>query len=71
MFAFFGLFQCFDQGSAAFFSCPLTECNRPSFLAIVFFHAYVFNGDLNQWDVAEVTTMEISKSICRVEIDLT
>ncbi len=39
------------------------ECNRPSFLATVFFGASSFNGDLSQWDVAKVTTMHISKSI--------
>jgi surface protein len=38
------------------------ECKRPSFLATVFNGASVFNGDLNQWDVAKVTTMSYSKS---------
>ncbi len=37
------------------------ECNRPSFLATVFYQASAFNGDLNQWDVAKVTTMRSSK----------
>ncbi len=39
------------------------ECNCPSFFATVFFHAYAFNGDLNQWDVAQVTNMFVSESI--------
>jgi hypothetical protein len=39
------------------------ECNRPSFLATVFSYARVFNGNLNQWDVAKVTTIGYSKSI--------
>jgi surface protein len=39
------------------------ECNRPSFLATVFDRCSAFNGDLNQWDVAKVTTMQISKSV--------
>ncbi len=39
------------------------ECNRPSFLATVFDRCFAFNGDLNQWDVAKVTTMQISKSV--------
>jgi surface protein len=39
------------------------EYNRPSFLATVFSGASAFNGDLNQWDVAKVTTMAASKSI--------
>ena len=68
MFAFFGLFEYFDQGSSAFFAC---ECNRPSFLATVFGYASSFNGDLNQWDVAKVTSMSASKSIRIVENDLT
>ncbi len=29
----------------------------------VFFQAFAFNGDLNQWDVASVTDMSYSKSI--------
>ncbi len=47
------------------------ECNRPSFLATVFEAASAFNGDLNQWDVATVTTMHGSKPIRLVENDLT
>ena len=46
-----------------FFSFALTECNRPSFLATVFLQASSFNRDLNQWDVAKVTTMHLSKLI--------
>jgi surface protein len=45
------------------------ECNRPSFLATVFSKASAFNGDLNQWDVAEVTDMTASKSTRIVEND--
>ncbi len=41
------------------------------FLATVFSGASAFNGDLNQWDVAQVTTMQSSKSIRIVENDLT
>ncbi len=62
MFAFFELWQCFDQGSSAFFACLLTG-NRLSFLATVFNGAFAFNGDLSDWNVAKVTTMRISKSI--------
>jgi hypothetical protein len=47
------------------------EDNRPSFFATVFDGASVFNGNLNQWDVAKVTTMYASKSIHIVENDLT
>ena len=47
------------------------DCNRPSFLATVFYDASSFNGDLNQWDVAKVTDMSWSKSIRIVENDLT
>ncbi len=47
------------------------EWNQPSFLAIVFNGAIAFNGDLNQWDVAKVTTMAASKSIRIVEDDFT
>ncbi len=39
------------------------ECNRPFFLATVFQSASAFNGDLSQWDVATVFTMQQSKSI--------
>ena len=41
------------------------------FLATVFGFAYAFNGDLKQWDVAKVTSMEQSKSIRMLENDLT
>ena len=47
------------------------ECNRPSCLATVFYYASAFNGDLNQWDVAKVTSMFESKSLCIVENDWT
>ncbi len=48
----------------AFFSCALTvNIIGLSFLATVFFQASVFNGDLNQWDVAKVTNMRGSKLI--------
>jgi surface protein len=47
------------------------ECNRPSSLVTVFSGCYQFNGDLNQWDVAEVTTMKGCKSIRVLESDLT
>ena len=44
------------------------------FLATVFGQAYgrasAFNGDLNQWDVAQVTDMSASKSIRMLENDL-
>ncbi len=43
------------------------ESNRPSFLVTVFDGASAFNGDLDQWDVAKVTTMNGSKSIRIVE----
>ncbi len=39
------------------------EFNRPSFLATAFKFASSFNGDLKQWNVAKVTTMEGCKSI--------
>ncbi len=37
------------------------EHNQPTFLATVFYQATAFNRDLNQWDVAKVTTMQTSK----------
>ena len=40
------------------------------FLPTVFRDAYSFNGDLNQWDVAKVTTMSDSKSRSILEKDL-
>jgi surface protein len=73
MFAFVGLLQYSDQDSSfrLLFLRVDCECNRPSFLATVFSSAYVFNGDLSQWDVATVTDMSESKSICTEENDLT
>ncbi len=47
------------------------ECNRHSFLATVIYGASAFNGDLNQWDVANVASMLYSKSIRILENDLT
>ena len=71
MFAFFGLFEYFDQGSSAFLSCAFDcECNRPSVLATVFLMASSFNGDLNKWDVATVSDMSYSKSLRIVANDL-
>ena len=68
---FYGLFEYFDQGSSAFlFLSADCECNRPSFLATVFRSASAFNGDLNKWDVATVSTMSSSKSIRIVANDL-
>ncbi len=73
IFAFFGVFKYFDQGSSfrLLFLRVDCECNRPSFLATVFVYAKAFNGDLSQWDVAKVTNMKWSKSIRIVENDLT
>ncbi len=61
----------FHQGSCfcIFFLRVVCEYDRHSFLATVF--ASAFNGDLNQWDVAKVTTMEASKSVRMLENDLT
>ena len=70
LFAFCGLY--FDQGSSAFVFLRVDfECNRPSFLATVFWGASAFNGGLSQWDVASVTDMNASKSTRIVESDLT
>ena len=41
------------------------------FLATVFSDAAAFNGDMSKWDVAQVTDMSASKSICILEDDLT
>ncbi len=72
MCAFFGLSQYSDPGFFRLLFLRVDcECNRPSFLATVFQSANAFNGDLNQWDVAKVTTMADSKSIRMVENDLT
>ena len=61
----------FDQGSSACCSYALTVIVIGHlFLATVFHTANAFNGDLNQWDVAKVTTMAASKSIRIVENDL-
>ena len=58
--------------SSAFFSCALlVNVIGHLFLATVFRSTNAFNGDLNQWDVAKVTTMAASKSIRIVENDLT
>ena len=61
----------FDQGSSfrLLFLRVDCKCNRPSFLAIVF-ESTAFNGDLSLWDVAKVTNVQYSKSICIVENDL-
>ncbi len=71
--AFFGLFECFDQGSSfsLLFLRVDCECNRPSFLATVFHAASIFNRNVNQWNVANVKNMGLSKSICIVENALT
>ena len=73
MLSFVGLSQSFDQGSSfrLLFLRVDCECNRLSFLATVFANASAFNGDLNQWDVAKVTTMQESKSIRMLENGLT
>ncbi len=48
------------------------ECYRPSFLAAVFYYASAFNGNIQQWNVANVVnTLDYSKSICMLENDLT
>jgi hypothetical protein len=68
-----GCHNFFNQGSSfrLLFLRVDCECNRPSCLAIAFQFASVFNGDLNQWDVAKVTTMPGSKSIRILENDVT
>jgi surface protein len=73
MFAFFGLFEYFDQGCSYCFLFLRVDCegNRPSFLGTVFADSYDFNGDLSRWDVANVIIMSESKSIRVVENDLT
>ncbi len=73
MFAFFELFEYFDQGSSfrLLFMRIDIECKRPSFLGTVFFQASTFDGDLSQWDVANVIDMSLSKSIRIMENDLT
>ena len=72
MCACFGLSQYSDPGFfRLLFLRVACECNGPSFLATVFAGALEFNEDLNQWDVAKVTTMQTSKSIRIVENDLT
>ncbi len=47
------------------------ECNRPFLLATVFRDASVFNGGLNQWNVAKVTTISGSMSLSILDKDLT
>jgi hypothetical protein len=48
---------------SAFISCSLTvNVIGLVFLATVFGLASVFNGNLNQWDVAKVTDVAESKS---------
>jgi surface protein len=73
MLVFVGLLQYIDQGSSflLIFLRVDCECNRPSFLVTVFADASAFNGDLSRWDVAKVTDMYRSKSICIVENGLT
>ncbi len=44
--------------------------NFAFFLAAVFDRASAFNGNLNEWDVAKVTTIHGSKSIRIVGNDL-
>ena len=68
-----GCLSIIDQGSSfrLLFMRVDCECNRPSFLATVFYQASAFDGDLSQWDVAKVTDMSASKSIRIVENDLT
>ncbi len=67
VFAFFRLSTLFwiSDLSSAFFSCALTlnVIGLFFFFATVFDSSSAFNGDLNQWDVAKVTTMVLSKSI--------
>jgi hypothetical protein len=49
----------------------MRQCVIVFFLAAgVFYQASAFNGDLNQWNVAKVSTMQNSKSIRIVENDL-
>ena len=73
MFAFFVVFEYFDQGCVSpFFSCGCrVNVIGLLFLATVFYSASIFNGDVNQWDVAKVTDMNSSKSIRMLENDLT
>ena len=83
MFAFFVVFEYFDQGCVSpFFSCALcVNVIGLLFLAAVFYKAsqlWVFNepsaastcGDISMWDVAKVTDMSQSKSIRMLENDL-
>jgi surface protein len=55
-------------GTLTSFSCGSVLSSF--FLAAVFYQASAFNGDLNQWNVAKVTTMSNSKSIRIVENDV-
>ena len=57
--------------SAPFFPYALTvNVIGLLFFATVFHSASAFNGDLNQWDVAKVTSMYYSKSRSILEKDL-
>ncbi len=70
MFAFFGLSQYFLTGFFRLLFLHVDcDCNRPFFIATVFWNASAFNGVLNQWNVAKVTDMSYSKSIRIVEND--
>ncbi len=67
-----GCHSIFDQRSSAYFSCASTvNVIGLLFLATVFVYGFAFNGDLNSWDVAKVTTMDSSTSIRIVENDMT
>jgi hypothetical protein len=73
MVVFLGRLTIFDQGSS-FRLLSLRdecECNRSSFLVTVFYSASSFNGNVNQWNVANVNTMGFSESICIVGNGLT
>jgi hypothetical protein len=72
MCAFFGLSLYFDHGSSFRLLFLDIECesNRPSFLVTVYYDASAFNGDLNQWDVANVNYMCDSKSRRILDNDL-
>ena len=57
--------------SAPFFPYALTvNVIDLLFFATVFYEASAFNGDLNQWNVAKVTSMSYSKSISVLEKNL-
>jgi surface protein len=73
MFSFFGLSQYFDMGSSAFYFCHsiLNAIGHFLWKHAGFLKASAFNGDLNKWNVANVTIMQGSKSIRIVENGLT